>query len=415
MTYPSILMIPSGYKDGKIYSVLPTDGVGDFDVTRGSNATRVNKDGLIETVTGNVPRLDYTDGSCPSLLLEPQSTNLIAQSEAFSNSYWTKIGVSVVGGFSAPSVDSPLGAFKLVEGTSTGGHFQVTSALPNGVIGNSYSSSIFAKKGENNRVQISFGSGAFDGSSYANFDLNLGTVLIESNSTAKIESLSNGWYKCSASAVATKTGATSAILGLINSDTATRLSSYTGNGTSGVYLFGAQLEEGSYPTSYIPTNGSTVTRLVETANNAGDASTFNDSEGVLFAEISALANDGTNREISLSNGSQSNKVSLIYTSTSNQLQAFIRSSGSIVFNVSNILSNTTNNNKIALKYKQNNFALWVNGIELDTGTSGNAPSGLNVLDFDAADGSSNFYGKIKQLQYYNTELSNAELVTLTTI
>jgi hypothetical protein len=64
--------------------------------------------------------------------------------------------------------------------------------------------------------------------------------------------------------------------------------STTGDGTSGIYIWGAQLEEGSYPTSYIPTSGLLgVTRVAETANNSGDASTFNDSEGVLMAEISA--------------------------------------------------------------------------------------------------------------------------------
>ena len=90
MAIPSLAMIPSGYKDGKVYSVLPSNGDGDFTFSRGSNATRVNKDGFIETVTGDTPRLDYSDSSCPSLLLEPQRTNLIPYSEDFSQSYWNK-------------------------------------------------------------------------------------------------------------------------------------------------------------------------------------------------------------------------------------------------------------------------------------------------------------------------------------
>jgi hypothetical protein len=118
----SLVMIPSAYKDGKLYSIKPTDGSGDFTFSRSTAATRVNADGLIESVTDNVPRLDYTDSSCPALKLEPQRTNLIEYSEAFDNAYWTKTGSSVVSGFASPSADSPLGAFKLVEDSSSGIH-----------------------------------------------------------------------------------------------------------------------------------------------------------------------------------------------------------------------------------------------------------------------------------------------------
>ena len=80
MAIPSILLIPSGYKAGKLYSALPTNGDGDFTVTRNSVGTRVNENGIIEEVAANVPRLDYSDGGCPSLLLEPTSTNLVVDS-----------------------------------------------------------------------------------------------------------------------------------------------------------------------------------------------------------------------------------------------------------------------------------------------------------------------------------------------
>ena len=96
-TIPSIAIIPSGYKANKIYSKHPTDGSGDLYFVRTTKATRVNSDGLIEEVAIGVPRLDYTDGGCPSLLLEPNSTNLITQSESFGNSYWTKSGASIEG------------------------------------------------------------------------------------------------------------------------------------------------------------------------------------------------------------------------------------------------------------------------------------------------------------------------------
>jgi hypothetical protein len=72
----SLVLVPSGYKAGKVYSEVPTNGDGDLTFTRASSATRVNSDGEIEVVGSGVPRLDYSQGSCPALLLESQRTNL---------------------------------------------------------------------------------------------------------------------------------------------------------------------------------------------------------------------------------------------------------------------------------------------------------------------------------------------------
>jgi hypothetical protein len=183
-----------------------------------------------------------------------------------------------------------------------------------------------------------------------------------------------------------------------------------------VYYFGAQLEELSYATSYIPTNGEVngVTRLADVCNNAGSSDLISSTEGVLYAEISALNNDGTSRQISLSDGSNANnKISLRYTSTTNELNAFVKSGGSVVFDESEILSDTTQNNKLALKYKQNDFSLYVNGVEVATDTNGNTPTGLNVLDFDSAIGTLNFYGNVKTVAVFKEALDNDQLERLT--
>ena len=157
-----------------------------------------------------------------------------------------------------------------------------------------------------------------------------------------------------------------------------------------------------------------MTRAEETCNGAGSASTFNSTEGVLYAEIAALADDGTSRQISLSDGSNANnKISLRYTSTSNEVNAFVKSGGSVVFNANEILSDTTQNNKLALKFKENDFSLYVNGVQVATDTSGNTPTGLNVLDFDSAIGTLNFYGKTKGVYVFNEALTDTELEILT--
>ena len=91
----SLIMYPSGYKAGKLYSLKPTNGTGDFTVVRNTTATRVNASGLIESVAANVPRIDYTGGGCGSLLVEPAATNLLLRSEEFDNAYWTKANTTI--------------------------------------------------------------------------------------------------------------------------------------------------------------------------------------------------------------------------------------------------------------------------------------------------------------------------------
>ena len=170
-------------------------------------------------------------------------------------------------------------------------------------------------------------------------------------------------------------------------------------------------EAGSYPTSYIhPTNGSATTRSAETANNSGDASTFNDSEGVLMAEISALDDDLTNRRITISDNTTNNRIVLGFADTSNTILALVGSNGTQFISTISI-SDTKLNNKFALKYKQNDFALWVNGIEIATGTSGNTPLNLNNLKIQGSTGFSNFYGNTKQIQYFDSADIDLEKLT----
>ena len=99
MANPSIAMVPSGYKAGTLYNPIPNVASGDFNVVRNSIATRVNSDGLIETVGANVPRLDYTNGGCPVLLTEPARTNLVTHSSDFSDASWVKTDADVVSNF----------------------------------------------------------------------------------------------------------------------------------------------------------------------------------------------------------------------------------------------------------------------------------------------------------------------------
>jgi hypothetical protein len=395
MITPSLAMIPQAYKSGKVYSQLPVSGDGDFDFTRASSATRVNKDGLIETVTGNTPRLDYIDSSCPSLLLEPQRTNYIQYSEDFSQSYWINNGVTIT----SNEIISPSGALNadLLSGVSGG--FGV-------VLFSTWSStnkvaSCFAKKGSSNTFRIENGSSGVG----VAFDLENGVVtVIDSGFEAQIQDYGNDWYRC----VAIDTLGRSGTFSL----------SVTAASES-IYLYGAQLEEGSYSTSYIPTNGAAVTRAAETAIGAGDASTFNDSEGVLMFELSALTTNET-RVISISDGSTANNV---YVNINNvgAISGQIISGGTAQCSLSStsVSSNISqlDFNKIAITYKLNDFQLWVNGIKVDSDNNGVTFSDgvLNRLNFDFGTGAFDVYGNVKQLQYFDSALTDAELQALTTI
>ena len=186
--------------------------------------------------------------------------------------------------------------------------------------------------------------------------------------------------------------------------------------TGGVYLWGAQAESLSYATSYIPTNGAAVTRAAETLNNAANSDLINSTEGVLYAEIAALSNDGTNKQISLNNGTTDDRIQLYYSTSSNQISVFYKSqSGATAFILNHTLSDITQFNKVAFKWKQNDFALWSNGVEVATQTSGVTSSAgtLTKLDFKQFNGFADFFGKTKCVAVFKEALSDTELACLT--
>jgi hypothetical protein len=187
---------------------------------------------------------------------------------------------------------------------------------------------------------------------------------------------------------------------------------YTGDGTSGVYIFGATREEGSVATSYIPTNGSTVTRVQDVVNNAGDVNTFNSVEGVLFVEMAALSNDLSNRFITLSNGASSNRIGILYSTVSNRIKITVYDGTNLFQGISDAYT-ITDNNKIALKYKANDMAFWINGVEISTSSINWNPLPFDRLDLSQYNGTLKYFGKIKQLQVFKTALSDAELISLT--
>jgi len=401
----SLLLIPTGYKSQKVYSIFPTDGDGDFDFSRSSSATRIAKNGLITTVAANVPRLNYPliDGvvnGCPSLLLEPQRTNLLEYSEDFTQ------------GWSTSRIESPYIADVLSpDGTLNAYTLEISSGQTNGgglfksgiSITGDNSLSVFAKK-KNANYLILGDTGLTTNAVY--FDLENGVVGTTYNATGEIQDFGNGWYRCTMKYTLTSSGLKFIYLSNIDGETINGV-----QGGDSIYIYGAQLEQGSFPTSYIKSNsGSTTTRNAETCNGAGDATTFNDSEGVLMVEISAFDNtDTSNRFISVLNGTDLlNGFFMFYGGATNRIRYQCNtSSGGVNLFTSDF--NSENNNKIVIKYKANDFALWINGFEVGTDTTvSGTPTGLDNLAFNRS-GTDNFYGNTKQIQYYNSALTDSEL------
>jgi len=403
MAKPKLALIPSA-QGSKFYSVLPSSGVGDFNFTRSGSATRINSQGLIESVANGVSRLNYPmiDGfvkGCPHHILEPQRLQQIQYSEDFSQSYWTKSGLLATTSVQL-SPDGTNNAFKLVEDTSTGIH-QLTRSITN-TVANQYSISVFVKENTRNWIRLSSGDGG-----YVFFNISDNTIGIQTNAVGVIEDIGNGWKRCKITFTAAGTNG-SATLRIAESD---GVVSYVGQNKS-VYVYGMQYEQGSYATSYIPNYGTalSVTRSAETATGSGDAATFNDSEGVLMAEISALADDDVNRYITISDGTTSNRVAL-RIDTDNKIGGFVTSGTSQASFRYEI--NTLNFSKVAIKYKTNDFSLFVNGFEVFTDFVGSTPSGLNVMKYKNSISGDDFYGKTKQLQYFDTALTDSELEQLT--
>jgi len=369
----SLVQIPSGYKSGTLYSIKPNSADGDFTFSRSSSATRVNSEGLIEEMSANVPRLDYSDESCPSLLLEGQRTNIETKSTDING--WSL----------ASNVTRTASYITSPDGTSNATRLQFTSSgfLGNAfqVSGTEYTVSCYAKRNDTNTQSFGFfinGSGAVNSAM----------------------SLTSDWKRFKFTYTATN-------------------SSYVGlAGSSGadVSVFGFQVEAGSYSTSLIYTNGVTATRTADVCNNAGTSATFNSTEGVLFAEIAALADDSTDRRITISDGTTNNRMAIGFDNASNKIKYFLISSNTIQVNQDISVDDITQFNKIAFLYKENDFKLYMNGSLIASDTSGSTFSAntLNVLNFAGYSGTSQeFYGKTKQLITFNEALSNEELADLT--
>ena len=355
----------------------------------------------------NVPRLDYLNSSCPRLLLEPQRVNKWYFSESFDNAEWLKSNVTISAN-SAVSPDGYTNADKMVDTTANDEHrIRATTALF--VITTATTFSIFAKAAEYSRFAIA----NLSASEYVKFNLSTGAVISTGAnfSNAKIENYGNGWYRLSAT---TSTSGTHGY-GLLN-DAGDFV--FTGTGTKGVFIYGAQAEEGAYATSYIPTLGAAVTRGADAASKTGISSLIGQTEGTIFVEVNDAANTGTiDRVVAIGDGTGNNRIIVLKNATGN-IFFFVASGGSTIINQTNIAGTSlvNGNYKIAVAYKSGEYAIYQNGASVFTSTAATVPATSNYyLAVNEEGGVSAFSGKFSQALLFKTRLSNADLASLTSL
>ncbi len=420
---PSLLIVPARFKTGKLYTQIATTSAGlvlgssgDFNVTRATTATRFNSAGLIESVASGVPRLDYyTSGGtagCPALLVEPSAQNVLLQSETFNTS-WTLVGLNAFGSGSVANstgTTDPFGGTNsdyIQENASSGTH--IILQTPAGqVSGTTYTFSCFVKSAE--RTQVNFLNNAGGGAN-ATFNLSAGTATLGIGVSALIQNYGNGWYRCILTYTPTAT---------VNFNVQVRLAdasgntSYTGTGTSGLYIFGAQLETGSVATSYIPTTAAAVTRNADVINLTGSVSgCIGQTEGTIYAEVNLMANAAERRIISVTSGSEAQRI-IIWTLGTTLFVSF-NAATSI-----NLGAFPIGALKIAVGYTisggSTTYSISTNGAAVTTGTAAAGPTGLNQINLGtSATGTLGLNDRIRSASIYTSRLSNAELIALSTL
>lgn len=382
--------------------------------TRASSGTYVGSDGLIKTAITNEPRFDHnpTTGESLGLLVEEQRTNSFLQSQDFSTS-WSNVGSSENTNVSV-APDGTQTADALVD-TAINETHNLTQSVPGLAGSTAHTFSCFMKKGSKNHGVFVFApnsSWAAGAGASVFFDLNNGTVGTSTNATATIQALPNGWYRCTATATTVATPGTATMR--IGSSLTGTAQTYTGAGDEAIYLWGAQLEAGSFPTSYIPTTTATVTRSADVASITGTAfsSWYRQDEGTVFADFIPRTFAQACGLLSLDDGTTSERLQTRVSTTGNG-SFLVADGGSVQANFSTTNSTSLNTKgKLATSFALNSFQACLNGESVTSDTLGTLPTVTQAVIGNAV-GAFIFNGPISRLTYWPQRLPNSTLQAVT--
>jgi hypothetical protein len=370
----------------------------------------------------NVPRLTYQNGGggCPSLLLEKQSTNYCLWSEDFTTTWSLTNTIATANQTTSP--DGTQNADKLSDTNGTGQHRYFQNVLT-GLTNQTLSFSIYAKQGTHRYISW----GVTDDTDYRGqvvVDLQTGTITDQFTASATLSNLSvvsqgNGWYKISGTIAvsANWAGGNAYAFGLMLNSSSWSTAGYTGNNTN-FYIWGAQVEQSSYPTSYIPTTSSSATRVADACFKTGISSLIGQSQGTMFVDVDLTHPNasGTNEYLMQLYQAAGERI-ILYRDNSNGLSYYYLKGTTIFFYNSSVTTN--GRHKLAFAYKSGDSAFYIDGVQIDTDTSTfSAFSSLSELHLGANYNPTQ--AEIGDYEYneaivFPTRLTNAELASLTTI
>ena len=350
------------------------------------------------------PRFDYDPVTLASrgLLIEEQRVNLLLYSAELDNAAWTKAGSTITAN-ATTSPDGTTNADKLVENTAATTQHRVQQAATT-VSGTSYTYTVYLKAGERTVVTMrAIGTATIAG---CTINLTAGTISAITG-TATITNAGNGWYRVSVTGTADSTTTTC----YVNLSDGTSIT-YTGDGVSGAFVWGAQLEAGAFATSYIPTVASTVTRAADSASMTGTnfSSWYNASEGTFVASASTYSTASDKGVYATSDGTNNNRIYLVVSTSADHI---VTVSSAQQANIT-IAGAVTNNTvfRDAFAYRENDISAATNGVLGTPDTLATLPVVDQFRLGARSDGNLRLNGHIRTFTYYPQRLADAQLQAL---
>lgn len=388
----------------------------------GSVATYVNSSGYITTAGANTARFDYDPVTLASrgLLIEQSATNLVLYSDQFSNAQWSK-AVATVSADQITSPDGTVNADKVVvnNGASSGTTYQTITKAASAI---QYTASVYAKQGEWNSLGLYLQGGSF--TNRASVIVNLATGVITTaasaagtftSASATITSAGSGWYRVTLTATSGTELSIQPYIYPGNNGTFPN-----GDGTSGIYVWGAQLETGSFATSYIPTTTATVTRGTDVAAMTGTnfSSWFNGTTGTFYAEGAPITSTPTPYSFLAEGytGSLAGTFTIGTGGTTSQFGLDVRNATALNANEAIATTFTVGGVKrAAVAYDGTPSAALVLDGSVITATANAPASTATSLYIGCRGGSTNVWnGWVRRISFFNSKLTNAQMQTLTT-